>query len=91
MVDVADLSAANALSMELPTINLAIDIIDDGGRITSMVISDNTGMGPNVSTGYMNAPNSMYDAIRRFLLDRADAIEDELRRIGITGVNGDRR
>jgi hypothetical protein len=89
MVDRSEIPLANRLLIEYDNIGQAIDNIDDGGRITSMVI----GVGPRangnatpaqVVTIGMPAPDIMYDTIRASLVDRQREISDQLRDMGVT-------
>lgn len=94
MVDARDVQRGNALLTEFDNIDRAIDNIEGGGRITSMVIGsperpDAPLVAPaQVVTTYMRAPEAMYQAISGFLRERQNSILDELRDMGITGLNG---
>lgn len=94
MVDIIDIPRANQLTSEYNTIEQAIDNIDDGGKITSMVIGAPSppingesfyDVPAQVSTVYMNAPSIMYETIRGFLRQRQQEISDELAGLGVTG------
>lgn len=91
MVDISDFPRINSLITESNNIIRAIDNIDDGGIITSMVIAprpdqDGTAIPASVVTTYMRAPSAMYQAIRELLLRRQEDISDELSDLGVRGV-----
>jgi hypothetical protein len=78
---------------EYNSIEQAAININEGGRITSMVIGVPRPNGESIPlmpsqvvTTYMVAPEAMYNAILGLFRDRQREIEDDLRDMGITGA-----
>lgn len=90
MVDKTQIPLANQLIAELASIAGAISNIDAGGKITSMVIgappvTDGEPTVPHqVVTTYMDAPPTMYAAIKGFLTQRQTDINTQLTGMGVT-------
>lgn len=101
MVDRADLAKANQLASEYSQISMAISNFDNGGRITSMIVSPPIPAGPppgppalggssltaaNVRTDYMTAPPQMIATLRTLFAQRQQEIYDELAAMGVTSI-----
>lgn len=91
MVDIADLSQVQAYYAEANSIRAALEIFDQGGRITFFGVGGiETAAGPTssvqVDASYMEYPPQMVDMIRTLMHDRLDAIDSALAGLGVTGV-----
>lgn len=96
-LDAGDISTANDLLSEKRSIEQAMDVLNNGGRIVSMTVmvvgtSSNplppvgAPMGAIVPTSHISYPPQMVDAIKSALTARETAIDDELSKLGITGT-----
>ena len=95
MVSQSDLAKVNRLNEEYQNITRAIENLDGGGRIVTMVISapqpENgngfpMGQAAVVPTQYINYPDQMIDAIKHAVDARMHEIRDELASLGVTGL-----
>lgn len=94
MVDRNNLQQVNMLYAEASMIESALQGFDNGGRIVEMSVSPgplpegaDVIMRPSgipVSTVHIDYPPQMVDAIRQQLAARHDAIESELRALGLS-------
>jgi hypothetical protein len=88
MVDRSNIAMANRLVSENVSIQQAIDNIDAGGRIIDMSIDNPHApavqLPAQVNTTYIDAPPTMYQAIRTLLVARQQAISTQLANLGIT-------
>jgi len=88
MVDRDNLTEATQLNFELQHIERALINLENGGRITSMVITS----GPEqqaaiVNTNYIDYPLSMVEAIKALLQGRKQYLLDELEALGVTNLD----
>lgn len=100
MVDLADVPQMTMLVGEKQSINIALDNLEQGGRIVGMRIAPKppeqlegepprpvfSMMGVEVPTVSIDYPPQMVDAIKQALTQRRDAIAKELSDMGVTGM-----
>lgn len=99
MVEQTHLANAAKLNQEYQTIDRAIHVLDDGGRILAMMIGRVPGEehhgppGPPlpdggiiVRTETLEYPPQMVAGIKQQLTARQTAIREELRKMGVTGL-----
>lgn len=90
MVDRAEIEQAFALQQETNQIHAALAIFDGGGVIIQMMVAvkaDQPYLPPvNISTAHVIYPPQMVDAIKQALNQRLAAIDDELKGMGVSGV-----
>ena len=82
MVDRADVDRANGLIGDYRQTVRALTNLEEGGRIIAMTIGPSA---VTVPTDDLNYPVQMVDAIRQALVQRRDAIQQQLNEIGVTG------
>lgn len=94
-MDLDDIEKVNELSREKQAIDAAQEMLDRGGRIIAMTVSNapppSGRMAPFMSgvavpTGYIEYPPQMVDAIKTSFAARRQVIEQELAKLGVTGV-----
>lgn len=92
MVDFNDLQRATQLMNEDRVIAAALAAVDaDDTKIVNMTVSGPNTVPPNamvlIDASYMDPPPQMLDTIKHLMQDRQDAVRDELRALGISGVD----
>lgn len=97
MVDVTNLTQASGLMGEYQALGMALDNLENGGRIVAMEIAAPISpdspeqapppMGMRISTQGMDYPPQMVTSIKSVLTARQDEIAKQLSAIGITGMN----
>lgn len=96
-MDVADIQTVTQLSQEKQSIQTALDSLASGGRINAMVVgppAPTSAMpfggrpfgGVSVPTAYIEYPPQMVEAIKTAFEGRLHVIEDELTKLGVTGM-----
>ena len=93
MADYADTAAINALVAEQNTISAALALLDDEGTVDSVLIGPtelSTQPGAmRISVATPDAPHSLVAGVRSGLVQRYNAINRELRDLGVTNTPPD--
>lgn len=93
-MNVDNLQQVQALITEKQSIQTALRVFAEGGRIVGMTLGTTTGtptgpvmnVGASVSTSYISYPAQMVDAIQKAFHDRLWAIGEELAKLDVTGM-----
>lgn len=95
-MDFADIQKVNILSQEKAAIQEAMSKLDAGGRIVAMTVGPDGDrseatlglrwIGTTVPTAYIDYPAQMVDAIKTAFQGRLRTIQEELTKLGVTGV-----
>ena len=88
-MDVKDVQKVTQLSGEERAIRRALEVFSAGGKIVSVAIAPAetpTGSIGGIHVPVHSFPQSAVDAIKKGLEERLGAIADELKKMGITGV-----
>lgn len=90
MSEYSDIEQINKLYAEQANIQKAMDILDDGGTVASVVTSPTEAstnrMVISVSVTMSDPPQSMIAGIKTGLTQRYNQINQELRDLGVTGT-----
>lgn len=93
MTEYTDVEKVNKLVLEQNQLQLAIDILNDNGTVSSVVASptDDSDSSDVVSIGVLtpDAPQKMIEAVKSGLTERYNAINEELSALGVTGAPPD--
>jgi hypothetical protein len=88
MVNFVDVPKVSALVAERAQIEMALKIIDFGGRITTFVVTTETipVYSATIQSSHIGYPAHMTDTIKLAIAARANAILQELEGMGMTGT-----
>jgi hypothetical protein len=93
MTEYTDVEEVNKLVAEQNQLQLAIDILNDNGTVSSVVASptDESDSPDVISIGVLtpDAPQKMIEAVKSGLAERYNAINKELSDLGVSGAPPD--
>lgn len=82
MTDASDFAAVQGLQMQIDSLNKAVAILQDNGRITYMTISSEQHAEPaqflQIDTAFMTTPPQMIDAIIAQMQQQIDILQSQL-------------